>query len=48
MKTIMIKNVPEQLRNEFKAICARKGSTMSAEILKFIKQVVEKEVKKRV
>jgi len=48
MKTIMIKNVPEQLRNEFKAICVRKGSTMSKELLKFIKQVVEKEVKKSV
>ena len=46
MKTIMIKNVPEQLRNEFKAICVRKGSTMSAEFLKFMKQIVEKENKK--
>lgn len=43
MKTITIKNVPEQLRNEFKAICFRKGSTMSKELLKFVEKVVEKE-----
>jgi hypothetical protein len=47
MKTIMIKSVPEKLRNEFKAACVRKGSTMSREFIKFMQQVVEKETKAR-
>ena len=46
MKTIMIKNVPEKLRNEFKSLCILKGSTMSKEFIKFMEQMVEKEKKK--
>ena len=41
MANIMIKNIPENVRNEFKAICARSGKNMSETILSYMLYVVK-------
>ncbi len=46
MAQLIIKDIPDTLRNEFKAICAKKGTTMKAEIIKFIEEEVEKAARK--
>ena len=42
MAVVYIKNVPDELRNKFKALCAEKGSNMREELMKYMKEVVEK------
>jgi len=46
MAQLIIKDIPDVLRNDFKAICAKKGTTMKAEIIKFIRKEVEKAAQK--
>jgi hypothetical protein len=36
--TINIKGVPIGVRNKFKAVCARKGTSMVAELVKFMSE----------
>ena len=46
MGTLIIKNVPDEIRREFKAICIRKATTMREEIIRFMTEVVEKAARK--
>ncbi len=46
MAVVYIKNVPDELRNKFKASCAEKGSNMREELLKYMKKEVEKAAQK--
>jgi hypothetical protein len=39
---LVVWGVPKQVRLNFKAACARKGSSMRAEILKFLAAYTEK------
>lgn len=43
MTAITLKQVDAQLRNEFKAVCARRGVTMREVILELIRKEVEKD-----
>lgn len=40
MAEIIIRGVEERLRNAFKAHCVEKGSTMKAELIRYMKQIV--------
>ncbi|TFI52657.1 copy number control protein [Mastigocladus laminosus UU774] len=35
--------MPESLRNEFKAVCARQGKTMSDVVTEFVKEYIAKQ-----
>ena len=39
--TIMVRNLPEDVKREFKALCAEKGETMQDEIVRLIEAAVE-------
>ncbi len=43
---MLLQNVPDKIKNEFKAICARKGTTMRAEIMRLMNEEVEKVARK--
>ncbi len=45
MAEIIIREVDEKLRNTFKAWCVERGSTMKAELVKYMKQIVEERKK---
>lgn len=47
MTVIHIERVDAAIRNEFKAICARKGITMREAILEFIDREIEKEQRRQ-
>ena len=46
MADLIIRNIPEELRNQFKSLCALKGSNMREEIIRFMKEEVEKAARK--
>jgi hypothetical protein len=48
MGTIIIKDVPEDLKREFKAICALRGMTLKDTLINLMSKEVEKERKKNV
>jgi hypothetical protein len=41
-KQILVRNIDEDLRRRFKAICAEEGTNMNAVILRLIARYVEK------
>jgi hypothetical protein len=41
MAEIIIRGVDEKLRNAFRAWCVERGSTMKAEIVKYMKRIVD-------
>ena len=45
MSRLSIEKVPDELRRQFKVWCIRKGSTMQKEIIRFMKRVLEEDVK---
>jgi hypothetical protein len=45
MAEIIIREVDEKLRNTFKAWCVERGSTMKAELVKYMQRVVEERKK---
>jgi plasmid stability protein len=45
MGNIIIKDVPENLKREFKAICAIKGKSLKEEIIRLMRKEVETERK---
>jgi hypothetical protein len=47
MAEIIIRGVDEKLRNAFRAWCVEKGSTMKAELLKYMERIVEERRKGR-
>jgi hypothetical protein len=47
MAAILIKDVPDELRNLFKAICAEQGKTMREGIIELMREVVENRRKVR-
>ena len=47
MKTIMIRNVPEDLHKEFKILCVKKGVSINEQLLLLMRKEVEKEQKKK-
>jgi phage terminase Nu1 subunit (DNA packaging protein) len=48
MGNILLKDVPENLKRKFKALCATRGKTMKEEILRLMKEEVEKGAKDEV
>jgi hypothetical protein len=47
MAEIIIRDVDARLRNTFKAWCVEKGSTMKAELIKYMQRIVEERAKGR-
>ena len=47
MAEIIIRDVDEKLKNTFKAWCVEKGSTMRAELIKYMRRIVEERRKGR-
>ena len=45
MAEIIIRGVDEKLRNSFRAWCVEKGSTMKAEFVRYMTQIVEERKK---
>jgi hypothetical protein len=41
MAEIIIRDVDDKLRNSFKAWCVEKGSTMKAELIKYMQRIVD-------
>ena len=46
-KTMHVRNVDENLKREFKALCVRRGKTISEEIQRLMKEELEKADKKK-
>ena len=42
MISLNLRNIPLELRNQFKAVCAAKGKTMTEAIIEFMRREVEK------
>jgi len=42
MSDLLIKGIPEELRNQFKALCAANGTNMREVLIKYMKEAVEK------
>ena len=47
MPRIVVENIPEKLRNAFKAYCAMKGSDMRTELLAYMEKVTAAVAAKR-
>jgi hypothetical protein len=47
MAEIIIRDIDDKLRNTFKAWCVEKGSTMKAELVKYMQRMVEERAKGR-
>jgi hypothetical protein len=41
MAAILVKDVPDELRNLFKAICAERGKTMREVVIELMRETVE-------
>jgi len=42
MGTIIIKDVPEDVKRKFKALCVLKGKTLREELIRLMKEEIEK------
>lgn len=42
MGSYLIKDIPEELQRKFKASCVLRGTTMKEELIRFIREEVEK------
>jgi len=47
MAVINLKNIDDEIRNQFKAVCAARGKTMTGEIVRLMKEEIEKHEKER-
>jgi hypothetical protein len=47
MASILVKDIPDELRNLFKAICAEQGKTMREGIIELMREEVENRRKVR-
>jgi hypothetical protein len=47
MAAILVKDIPDELRNHFKALCAEQGKTMREGIIELMREVVENRRKVR-
>jgi hypothetical protein len=47
MAAILVKDIPDELRNLFKAMCAEQGKTMREGIIELMREVVENRRKVR-
>ena len=47
LTTLFLRKVDSQLKNEFRAVCVRKGKTMTEEIQKLMKETVDEDNKKK-
>jgi len=47
MKSIMIRNVPEELHKEFKILCVKRGVSINEQLLNLMRKEVEKDQKKK-
>jgi hypothetical protein len=41
MAAILVKDIPDELRNHFKALCAEQGKTMRERIIELMREAVE-------
>ena len=47
MGNMIIKGIPDELRNHFKAACAMKGETMREVLMRLMQEEVDKREKER-
>ena len=47
MAVLNMRNIPDRLKNDFKAYCAKQGKTMQEVILAFMRRAVAKEAKRK-
>ncbi|MHA1782017.1 MAG: FitA-like ribbon-helix-helix domain-containing protein [Promethearchaeota archaeon] len=47
MKTLIIRNIPDDVHKKFKIMCAEKDTSMNQEIIKLMKEAVDKYFKKK-
>jgi hypothetical protein len=47
MAAILVKDIPDELRNLFKAICAEQGKTMREGLIELMRETVESKRKAR-
>ncbi len=47
MGTFLIRDIPEELRRKFKALCAERGITLKDAFLKHMREEVDKVSRKR-
>ena len=47
MSIIYIRGIPDELKNQFKAHCAKRGRTMRKAIIQFMKDTIEAKDKKK-
>ena len=47
MAVILVKDVPDEVRNLFKALCAEQGKTMREGIIELMKRAIEEKRKGR-
>ena len=41
MATLIVKNIPDEVRNLFKAVCAEKGKTIREELIRLMQEKIE-------
>jgi phage terminase Nu1 subunit (DNA packaging protein) len=42
MGTLIVKDIPDEVKNKFKAVCAERGKTIKEELIRLMKKEVEK------
>ncbi|MBN1699148.1 MAG: hypothetical protein JW881_16635 [Spirochaetales bacterium] len=47
MATINLRNIPDNIKNRFKAICDLKNSNMTQELISLMKKTIDEEVNGR-
>ena len=47
MGTMIIKNMPDDIRKEFKILCLKRDTTMREELIRLMREEVEKAAKKK-
>ena len=46
MKNTIIRNIPDDIHRDFKVMCAKKGVSINQELIRLMKEAVDKEGKK--
>ena len=47
MVTFLIRDIPDELKRKFKALCAERGITMKGAFIKYMREEVEKASRSR-
>ena len=41
MSTLIVKDIPVEVKNKFKALCAGKGKTLKEELIRLMREAIE-------